>query len=214
MDDRGKYSGTLAKDARRRRLFTATEPDPAPAQQFAHDDPIGVAFADRDLVDADRLGAGRAGLGQLRSHVLLLESLDRVPVEMQLLGQVLDRGRTAAPAHVVRKALGIERVVGQELQPLALHLAATAALHAPNLELEVDACIAAGQIARPMRAPVVPTRLRSATAAAGRFFERRSRVMTRAFGSPKMPRTVGCGRNPRKAYASHSRRRRFAELAI
>jgi hypothetical protein len=114
----------------------------------------------------------------------------------------------------MRKALGIERVVGQELQPLALHLAATAALHAPDLDLEVDAHIAAGQIANPPRPPVVPARLRSTTAAAGRFFERRSRVMTRAFGSPKTPRTVGCGRNMGNAYASHSRRFRFDEVAM
>jgi hypothetical protein len=114
----------------------------------------------------------------------------------------------------MRKALGIERVVGQELQPLALHFAATSALDAPNLELEIDTRVAAGQIANLTRAPVVPTRLRSATAAAGRFFERRSRVMTRAFGSPKTPRTVGRGRKPGNAYASHSRRSRFVEVAM
>jgi predicted dehydrogenase len=38
--------------------------------------------------------------------------------------------------------------------------------------------------------------------------------MTRAFGSPKTPRTVGCGRKPGNAYASHSRRFRFAGVAI
>jgi hypothetical protein len=177
----------------------AAEPDRASAQQVAHHDPIGVAFANRDLVDADRLGAGRARLGQLRAHVLLLEDLDRIPVEMEFLGQLLDRGRTAAPAHVMRKALGIEGIVGQEVQPLALHFAATSALDAPNLALEIDTRIAAGQIANATRAPVVPTQVRSTTAAAERFFERRSRVMTRAFGSPKTPRTTGRGRKPGKA---------------
>jgi hypothetical protein len=114
----------------------------------------------------------------------------------------------------MRKALGIERVVGQELQPFALHLAATSALHAPDLDLDVDAHIAAGQIANLTRPPVVPAELRSTTAAASRFFERRSRVMTRAFGSPKTPRTVRCGRNMGNAYASHSRRFRFDEVAM
>jgi hypothetical protein len=52
------------------------------------------------------------------------------------------------------------------------------------------------------------------TATAGRFFERRTRVMTRAFGSPKIPRTVGCGRKPGKAYPSHSHRFRFDRVAI
>ena len=192
----------------------AAEPDRAPANQIAHHDAVGVALADRDLVDADRLGAGRARLGQLRPHVLLLQRLDRVPVEVELLGNVLDRGLTAAPAHVVGKALGIERVVGQEVQPLALHVPATLAPHAPHLELQVDARVATRQIANAPRASVVPARVRSTAAAAERFFERRTRVMTRAFGSPNTPRTVGCGRNPGKAYASHSRRCRFAELAI
>jgi hypothetical protein len=50
--------------------------------------------------------------------------------------------------------------------------------------------------------------------AAGGFFERRLSVITRAFGSPKMPRTVGCGRKPGKQYASHSRLRRKDRRAI
>jgi len=38
------------------------------------------------------------------------------------------------------------------------------------------------------------------------FFERRFSLTMRAFGSPKMPRTVPSGRKPGNAYASHSRR--------
>lgn len=38
-------------------------------------------------------------------------------------------------------------------------------------------------------------RVHPTAAAAGRFFERRTRVMTRAFGSPKTPCTVGCDEN-------------------
>jgi signal transduction histidine kinase len=53
----------------------------------------------------------------------------------------------------------------------------------------------------------------AATAARG-FFERRLRVITRARGSPKMPRTIGCGRNSGKQYASRSRRRREDRRAI
>ena len=184
----------------RLRAVLAPEPDRAPSNQIAHHDAIGVALADRDLVDADRLGSGRARTGQLRPHVLLLQRLDRLPVKPQLLGHVLDRGLPAAPAHVVGKALGIEGVVGQELQPLALHVPAALARNAPHLELQEDARVAAGQIANPPRASVVPARMHSTTAAAERFFERRLRVMTRAFGSPNTPRTVGSGRNPGKAY--------------
>jgi hypothetical protein len=39
-------------------------------------------------------------------------------------------------------------------------------------------------------------------------------VITRAFGSPKNPRTVGSGRKPGNEYVSQSRRRRFNARAI
>jgi hypothetical protein len=45
------------------------------------------------------------------------------------------------------KALGIQRVVGQELQLLALHVPATPARHAPDLDLQVDVRVATGEIA-------------------------------------------------------------------
>jgi len=50
--------------------------------------------------------------------------------------------------------------------------------------------------------------------AASRFFERRLSAITRAFGSPKIPRTVGSGRKPENEYVSHSRRLRFDVRAI
>ena len=152
--------------------------------------------------------------GQLRPHVLLFQRLDRVPIEIEFLGQILDRGRSAAPTYVKGKPLGVERIVGQEVQPLALHLAATSALNAPNLEFEIDARIATGQVANPTPAPVVPAHVRSGAATARRFFQRRSTVMARTFESPKTPRTEGCERNPGNAYASHSRRFRFVEVAM
>ena len=64
-----------------------------PRTQIAHHDPIGVALADRDLVDADHLWARAARSRELRLHVLLLQLLDRVPVQMQFLGHVLDGRR-------------------------------------------------------------------------------------------------------------------------
>ena len=192
----------------------AAKPDRAPANQVADHDAIGVALADRDLVDADDLGSRHASRGELRPHVLHLQSLDRLPVKTQFLGDVLDGGLTAAPPHVVGKALGIEGIVRQEVEPLALHVPTTLALHAPHLDLEVDTHVSTGEIAHLPYSAVVPSRVHAAAPAACRFFERRLRLMTRAYGSPKTPRTVCCGRNPEKAYASHSRRRRFAELAI
>ena len=53
---------------------------------------------------------------------------------------------------------------------------------------------------------VVEYPVHSAAGAAHRFFPRHWSRRTRAFGSPKTPRTVARGRNPGKRYASASRR--------
>src|SRR5207253_2742986 len=125
-----------------------------------------------------------------------------------------DRRLPAAAADVKGKALGIEWIVRQELKLLALHVPATPARHAPDLDLQVDAHVATGKIANPPHAPIVPPTVNATAAAADRFFERRTRMITRAFGSPNTPRTMRCGRKPGKAYASCSRRCRFVEFVI
>jgi hypothetical protein len=56
--------------------------------------------------------------------------------------------------------------------------------------------------------------MQASTTSASRFFERRLSLMMRAFGSPKMPRTVASGRKPGNAYASHSRRFRARQADI
>jgi len=124
---------------------------------------------------------------------------------MQLAGNVLDRGFPAAPPHERGESLGVERVVGQEIDSLALHPAETPAVHAAHFELEVDPRIGAGQIAHAAPLAVVPVPMRQPTDATRRFFERRTRVMTRAFGSPKTPFTTSSGRNPGKRYVSNNR---------
>jgi hypothetical protein len=95
---------------------------------------------------------------------------------------------------------------------LSFHLAAAPAKNPPNLEFQIDPRIATGQIPdAPCRA-VVPTRVRSTTLLADRFFERRTSVMTRAFESPKTPRTNSSGRKPGNRYSSflHAMRSSFA----
>lgn len=190
------------------------EPDrPLPIEVADHD-AVDVTFADRDLVDADALRSGGSRASQLRSHVLLLQFLDRMPVERELLGHVLDRRAAAAPADVIGESLRVKRVVGEPVQPLALHSAARPAIDAPDGKLEVHPRVARRQIANPARMPVVPAVVRASTHSAPCFFERRTSVTMRAFGSPKMPRTLARGRNPGKAYASTRRRARLRDLAI
>src|SRR5467141_3649901 len=179
----------------RLRAVLAAEPDRPTANKVTDHDPVAVAFADRNLVNPDHLRTRRAHALELSFHVLLVQRLDRVPVQRQFLRHVLDRRPSAPPPDKVGKALGIERIVREKLEPFSLHTATPATIDPPYL-------------------PVVPAHLDMTAAPAARFFERRLSVITRAFGSPKMPCTVGCGRNPGNQYVSQSRRLRFAVRAI
>jgi len=173
-----------------------------------------MTFTDRNLVDADHPRSRRAGTLELGFHILHVQRLDRVPVQRQFLRHVLDRRPSAAPAHIVSKALGVERIVRQKVEPLPLHLATAAAVETPHLQFQKYPCVAARKIAHAAHLAVVPTLLDAPAAPADGFFERRLSVITRAFGSPKMPHTVGPGRKPGNEYVSQSRRLRFNGRAI
>ena len=62
-----------------------------------------------------------------------------------------------------------------------------------HLHLEIDPQVAAREIADAARRAVVPRAVWRATRAADRFYGRRLRGMTRAWGSPKTPSTVRLG---------------------
>ena len=55
----------------------AAKPDRPAAQEIAHHDPISVALADRNLVNADHLRTRPARSRKLGLHVLLVEGLGR-----------------------------------------------------------------------------------------------------------------------------------------
>ena len=178
------------------RAILSAKPDRSAPDQVAHHDAVRVPLADRDFVEADRLGARRTRSLQLGGHVRLVQFLDGVPVQMQLVGDIRDAARAAAASDMPGKPLGIERVVGQEVEPLPPHLGATSAENSPNLEFQIDTRVAAGQIAHSPPRAVVPARMRSTTFLADCFFERRTRVT---------PRTSSCGRKPANRYASRRR---------
>src|SRR5262245_32891139 len=184
----------------------AAEPDRPPADQVADDDPIGVPFPDRDLVDANDLRPRSARAPQLLAHVLHLELFDGVPLEMQLLGDVVDRRRMTTTSDVERQALGVARIVGQEVEPFALHRTTAAARDATHLELQKDPHPTAREIAHPAHGPIVDAALHTPADATGRFFERRTSLMIRRWGSPNTPTTVCSGRKPGKRYESERRR--------
>ena len=201
------------------RTILAAKPDRSASNQVAHHDAVGMSLPDRNLVDTDRLRPRRAGAHPLDLQVFLVECLDGAPMQIQLLGDILDRARSAAPTHVPGKPLGVvnrpqvERIVGKKVQALALHLAGAPVQNPSYFEFEIDPRVAAGQSANSPRGAVVPTRVRSAIRLADRFFERRDSVTMRALGSPKMPRTDTCARKPANWYAS-SRRFCLGKVAI
>ena len=114
------------------RAVLAAGPDRPAAVKVAHHDPVGMPLADRNLVDAGRPLPRRAGALELGLHVLHLKRLDCVPIKHQFRRHVLDRGVAAAPADIIGEALGVERVVGHKVEPLALHLATAAAVDPPT----------------------------------------------------------------------------------
>jgi len=169
-----------------------------------------MTLADRDLVDADRLGAPGAGALEPRTHVLFVELLDRVPVKAQLLGNILDRRQAGASPHVIRKAFGIERIVGQERQSLALHrstLTTLTATNPTNLDIEQNTKRSARQIPHLPPRSVVEAAMHRPARSTVCFFARRARVTTRICGSPNRPRAMAPARKPGNECASASRRR-------
>src|SRR5215475_771225 len=112
------------------------------------------------------------------------------------------------------KALGVERVVCQKVEPFLLHLAAATAINAPDLQLKQYSHLPARSVTHLPDLAVVPSHLDAATAPTRCFFDRRFKVTMRTFGSPKTPRTTGSARNPSNEYVSQSRRRRFDSLTI
>src|SRR6195256_2054582 len=181
----------------------AAEPDRPLANQVADHDAIAVALANRDLVDADCSGTRRAGTLELGPHVLHLQRLDRVPVELEFLGTTPDGGLPAAAADIKRKAFGEVRIVRQKIQPFALHGATMTTRDAPQFEFQKNPKPCARQIANLPHPPVVPAAPDLLATAANRFFERRSRRNIRTSGSPNTPRRVSFARKPSNEYPSN-----------
>ena len=172
------------------RTVGSPEPDGPPPLQIADDDPVAVALTDGDLVNADRLGPGIAGTTEFLPHILFFENVDRLVVQMQFLGDILDRGGAATLAHVIGKSLGVKRIVGQEGKFLLLHLAAPSTRNTPDLQFEVDPRVATGEVSNQAELAVVEGPVCRTATSADCFFCRRVKRMTRALGSPKIPDTV------------------------
>lgn len=184
----------------------AAEPDRPSPEKVADHDAVGVPLADRDFVDADDLRRGSAGAAELLGQVFHFEALDRLPVEPQFAGHVVNRRAAAPPTDVESEPLRVERIAGQPGNGFLLHGPAPAAENPPDLEVQEHASVAARQVADPPLPAIVEASMPAPADPARRFFDRRRNVTTRAFGSPNTPRTTGSGTKPGNRYASRRRR--------
>jgi hypothetical protein len=101
---------------------------------------------DRNLVNSYHLWTRPTGALELSFRVLLVQRLDRVPVQLQFLRHILDRRSPTASADKIGKPLGVERIVRQKVELLPLHPATAAAVDAPHLQFQKNPRVAARKI--------------------------------------------------------------------
>jgi len=150
-----------------------------------------VSFPRKSTPTREKLRAG-----ELPEHVpvIFLKRLHRIPVEIDFQGNILDGGLATALPHVAAKLLGTCSPESRNARASRVRNHGTAR-DAPR---------------PPETLPRAHARDREPTARLGRtrpagvdhsfpkcFFHRRTSVLTRALGSPKIPRTVDCaGEDP------------------
>jgi len=125
---------------------------------------------DRDFVDPNDLGSRIAGAVELLVHVLLVEIFDSMPVEVAVLGDILDGGETAKASDADGVAVGIKRIIRQPFESFPFHSPTLATGDAANEKLEVDTPSAAIEVADVAEGLVVEGTMDSPTHSTGRFF--------------------------------------------
>lgn len=160
-----------------------------PPQQIADDDPVSMASLDRDFINPDHHWPRYADAPQLLSHVLLVELLDRLPIQRQLFCHVLERRHAAPPTDIRRKPLRVKGVARNPGKSLLLHRTTSFAENTPDLHFQIDPGIPTGEIPNLAHLAVVKAPMQKTACAADCFFPRRRSRRIRVFGSPKQPRT-------------------------
>ena len=116
--------------------------------------------------------------------------------------QIPDGRLATPPADGEGETLGVEGIVGEPFQAFGLHAVAAPAEDSAKAVSEVDPLVATGEVADAAGPLVVEGPVGLTTDIANRFFRRRLRVMTTAWGSPKRPRMRAWGTNPGNRYRS------------
>lgn len=174
------------------------DPDRASALQVADHNAIHGALLDRQFIHADDPRGWRRRLGQPRLHVLYVQVLDRVLMQVPQLGHGLVRHGPAQDADLLGEPLRIARILRHPIQPLHLHPSTARAGHPPLLNCQVDAPARRIGIPHPARRAVVEGPVPSPAAGAPGSFFRRTRMPSRAWESPKIPCRRLRARNPGK----------------
>ena len=179
-----------------------SNPNGALSIQIADNDPINMPFANRDFINANGAGSGTPSTIHQLLKILFLQILDGMPRQAQQCGNTRQGLFSTHPAHLQSKTPGEVAMICQPFHALGFHLAANEAIHAADFHLQVNALVSASHVPNMSGSRVVETPHTFATTAANRFFVRRTRVMTRACGSPHTPFSRPNGRKPAKRYSS------------
>ena len=95
---------------------------------------------------------------ELLLHVLLVQLLDCLPIQVRFLSNVFDRHGPAAPSRKEGESLAVERIVRKPLQLLLLHLHAPPAIDS-RTSISNIFNIPARQIPHPTPFAIVPPSL-------------------------------------------------------
>jgi hypothetical protein len=139
---------------------------------------------------------GSRGTPKLLVHVELVELLDRVPIELQFLGHYLYGGIVTAGAHKESESLCVVRQLRQPIEAFGPDGTTTPAVHTPNIHGEINALVAAREIADQTRPLIVKNAMHLSALATDCFFRRWCRGRMMAAESPGYWRTEAAGTNP------------------
>lgn len=126
------------------RPIHAPEPDRASDLQVTDDDPVDMAFANGDFVDADDARRWRPCAVELLLHIGHVHGLHGMPIEPQVGRHFSERHATTQLPHVPREPPRVVRVLGEPRQPLLFHATTRRTADPPDIHGQEHPQIAAG----------------------------------------------------------------------
>ena len=187
-----------------RSILPAIPNGPSPSQ-ITHHNPIPMPLPQCNLVNPDHPRPRNRAPSELLLHVLLVQGLHRMPIQLQLFRDILHRHPPTLPPHIDPKPLRVKGIVRKPTHLLLLHFPTLPALDSPHHYLQIDPGVSTGQVPYPTHLLVVIASVNRAATPTYRFFCVRSSWITLARGSPNTPRISALGRYPGNRYTSNNR---------